>query len=152
MSNQKMREALQGFLNVVNESQGVAGYHLNGDIAEWGEFPEVDLAVKALAQPADVVTQKPLPFWPACNPACDVELNGFRDSKCDCANAREALAQPADVGLTDAERYRWLREKVAIGRLTVSSVGAFDLMPWSGDDLDGAIDAAHEAKKAGGGA
>lgn len=54
MSEQKMREALQGFLNIVSESRGVDGYHLNGDIAEWDEFPEVDLACEALAQPADV--------------------------------------------------------------------------------------------------
>ena len=53
MSEQKMREALQGFLNIVSESRGVDGYHLNGDIAEWDEFPEVDLACEALAQPDD---------------------------------------------------------------------------------------------------
>lgn len=29
---------LQVFLDIVSESQGVAGYHLNGDVAEWDEL------------------------------------------------------------------------------------------------------------------
>lgn len=37
-------EALEGFANITNDSQGVAGYHLNGDTAEWDEFDEVDAA------------------------------------------------------------------------------------------------------------
>lgn len=37
-------EALEGFANITNDSQGVKGYHLNGDIAEWDEFDEVDAA------------------------------------------------------------------------------------------------------------
>ena len=37
-------EALEGFANIINDSQGVKGYHLNGDIAEWDEFDEVDAA------------------------------------------------------------------------------------------------------------
>lgn len=38
---------------------------------------------------------EPLPYWEPCNPACDPELNGFRDRKCSCAQARAALAQPS---------------------------------------------------------
>lgn len=37
-------DALEGFANITNDSQGVKGYHLNGDIAEWDEFDEVDAA------------------------------------------------------------------------------------------------------------
>lgn len=52
----KIREALAGVLAIVGESRGVDGYHLNGDIAEWDEFPEVEAARAALAQqPAHAV-------------------------------------------------------------------------------------------------
>ena len=44
----KLVEALEGFLSIVDESEGVAGYHLNGDIAKWGEFEEVAMAEEAL--------------------------------------------------------------------------------------------------------
>lgn len=55
MSNDKMREALRGFLAIVRDSSGVAGYHMNGDIAEWDSFPEVAAAEEAIAaQPATV--------------------------------------------------------------------------------------------------
>lgn len=37
-------EALEGLANITNESQGVAGFHLNGDTAEWDEFDEVEAA------------------------------------------------------------------------------------------------------------
>ena len=36
--------ALDGLLSITQDSTGVAGYHLNGNVAEWGEFPEVDTA------------------------------------------------------------------------------------------------------------
>lgn len=58
----KTREALAGMLAIVDESRGVDGYHLNGDTAEWDEFPEVAAARAALAQqpaPAAQVTQEP---------------------------------------------------------------------------------------------
>lgn len=45
----KLVEALEGLLAIVSESSGVAGYHLNGDIAHWGEFAEVEMAEEALA-------------------------------------------------------------------------------------------------------
>ena len=41
----------------------------------------------------------------------------------------------------DSERYRWLREHVSKGGLTVAKAQAWSLDPWSGDDLDAAIDA-----------
>ena len=46
---EKLVEALEGFLAIVSDSSGVAGYHLNGDIAKWGEFEEVVMAEEALA-------------------------------------------------------------------------------------------------------
>ena len=42
-------EALEGLLAIVSDSSGVAGYHLNGDIAQWSEFEEVEMAEEALA-------------------------------------------------------------------------------------------------------
>lgn len=45
----KGREALAGLLAIVDDSRGVAGYHLNGAIADWDEFPEVESARAMLA-------------------------------------------------------------------------------------------------------
>lgn len=45
-----LREALEGLLSVVNDSQGVAGYHINGAVATWDEFEEVGDAIAALAK------------------------------------------------------------------------------------------------------
>lgn len=45
----RLREALAGLLAIVDDSRGVSGYHLNGAIAEWDEFPEVEAARAALA-------------------------------------------------------------------------------------------------------
>ena len=42
-----LREALNGVLGVMNNSQGVAGWHKNGDIATWDELlPEVPTALE----------------------------------------------------------------------------------------------------------
>lgn len=42
-----LREALDGVLGVMNNSQGVAGWHKNGDIATWDELlPEVAAALE----------------------------------------------------------------------------------------------------------
>jgi hypothetical protein len=49
MSADKLAQALQGLLNIVADSRGVDGYHLNGDVAEWDGFPEVEAAEAALA-------------------------------------------------------------------------------------------------------
>jgi hypothetical protein len=46
---QQAIEAMEGFLAIVNDSRGVAGYHLNGDAAEWDEFDEVEAAEAAIA-------------------------------------------------------------------------------------------------------
>lgn len=42
--------ALDGLLSITQDSAGVAGYHLNGEIAEWDEFPEVGTARDVLSR------------------------------------------------------------------------------------------------------
>ena len=42
--------ALQGMIDIANDSQGVAGYHLNGEVADWGEFEEWKAACDAIAK------------------------------------------------------------------------------------------------------
>lgn len=42
-------DALQGLLNIVSDSSGVADYHLNGSIADWDEFEEVENAEVVLS-------------------------------------------------------------------------------------------------------
>lgn len=50
-TNWKLREALDAVQQVANRSEGIAGWHLNGDIASWDSIlPEVD---EALALPND---------------------------------------------------------------------------------------------------
>lgn len=44
-------KALEGMVNIVSDSNGVVGYHLNGDIAEWDEFEEVETARALLKEP-----------------------------------------------------------------------------------------------------
>lgn len=46
----ELAKALRGMLNIVDDSCGVAGYHLNGNVADWGEFEEVDAAGAALSR------------------------------------------------------------------------------------------------------
>lgn len=41
-------EALEGLLSITSESYGVTGYHLNGEVAEWGEIEEVTAAEEVL--------------------------------------------------------------------------------------------------------
>lgn len=45
----KLVEALEGLLAIIDESLGVSGYHLNGAMAKWCEFDEVEMAEEALA-------------------------------------------------------------------------------------------------------
>jgi len=45
----QMAEALSGVLNIRNDSHGVAGYHLNGEMESWDGFPEVSEADEAHA-------------------------------------------------------------------------------------------------------
>ena len=43
-------EALKAMVAITNDSRGVDGYHLNGDIAEWDEFDAINQARAALAK------------------------------------------------------------------------------------------------------
>lgn len=43
-------EALGNLLAIINDSRGAEGYHLNGDVAMWDEFPEVEAARAAIAK------------------------------------------------------------------------------------------------------
>lgn len=64
-------EALRGLLAIADDSQGVAGYHLNGEIEPWSGFPEVEEvgavitalreALEAVPQPA-AVDQEPVAY------------------------------------------------------------------------------------------
>ncbi|CAG2126837.1 hypothetical protein LMG31506_00197 [Cupriavidus yeoncheonensis] len=47
---QVLLSALTGMLSIVDDSDGVAGYHLNDQVAAWAEFEEVSAARAAVAQ------------------------------------------------------------------------------------------------------
>jgi len=48
----KAQKSLNFFLCLVNESNGIAGWHLNGDIAPWGDWQdEIDAAFAAAGEP-----------------------------------------------------------------------------------------------------
>jgi len=47
---ERLLEALKNVMNIVNESTGVAGYHLNGEIAEWDRFEEIIDADSLIAE------------------------------------------------------------------------------------------------------
>lgn len=42
--------AAKAVLNIVNNSNGIDGWHMNGDIAHWGEFDEFNALEEAIAQ------------------------------------------------------------------------------------------------------
>lgn len=44
----ELEAALDGLLAITRDSLGVHGYHLNGALAAWDEFPEVAEAVRVL--------------------------------------------------------------------------------------------------------
>ena len=48
----ELESALGDLLAIVSDSTGVAGYHLNGAVAEWGDFDEVSAASAVLAKKA----------------------------------------------------------------------------------------------------
>ena len=52
LTNQRdeLLAALQGMIDIANDSQGVAGYHLNGEVADWDEFEEWQAACDAIAK------------------------------------------------------------------------------------------------------
>lgn len=47
----ELLEALQNMLGIVEDSSGVYGYHLNGELSEWDEFAdEINSARTAIAK------------------------------------------------------------------------------------------------------
>lgn len=54
-------EAMAGMLAIVDDSQAVAGYHLNGELEPWEGFPEVEevrAAITALREALESQEQK----------------------------------------------------------------------------------------------
>lgn len=47
---EKALSALKQVACIIGDSQGVAGYHLNGDVAIWDEFDEVNTVAAAIAE------------------------------------------------------------------------------------------------------
>lgn len=46
----RLLAALAGMLAIVDDSQAVAGYHLNGELEPWDGFPEIEEARAAIAE------------------------------------------------------------------------------------------------------
>lgn len=57
----QMAKALSGVLNIRNDSYGVAGYHLNGEVEHWDGFSEVAAADEAIAAATQYLTRGPKP-------------------------------------------------------------------------------------------
>jgi hypothetical protein len=74
-------EALEGFIAITNDSQGVNGYHLNGDIAEWNEFDEVDKATEAITALRTAIEQAEKQVEPFGHFQYDVKLDAWVKSK-----------------------------------------------------------------------
>lgn len=46
----ELLDVINGILSIVDESEGVTGFHLNGDVAPWGEFEWIDTARAVAAE------------------------------------------------------------------------------------------------------
>ena len=47
---EEARELIGNVLNITYDSEGVAGYHANGDIALWSEFEEIQMCEEKLKE------------------------------------------------------------------------------------------------------
>ena len=77
-------EALAGMLAIVDDSQAVAGYHLNGELEPWEGFPEVEevrAAITALREALEAAPE------PAAIPAEWLE-EAFRDGWAMCRDSK----------------------------------------------------------------
>ncbi len=118
-----MREFIEDFLSYANNSDGIAGWHKNGEIATWRELDLIDNAQAALAQPikTEGVNQKldmPLPQFieklydvlcrrfPMCR-ACadDGPICGGTGLPCDLKKHFEALTEANTPAMTMADFY-----------------------------------------------
>lgn len=61
-------------------------------------------------------------------------------------NEIASLQGELESARVDAERYRWLRDKIENQDLVIAKVGSWSLESWSGDNPDAAIDAARGGK------
>lgn len=110
----------------------------------------------------------PNPYFEGLHEGESDELRNLRLALVsECKELRETLTTISDAldylhGMTpqqaaevrkDAGHYRWLREQIEAGRLTIAKAGGWDgLEPWSGDKPDEAIAAAMLAAPAAGAA
>lgn len=46
----ELLETLEMMMGIIDDSRGVDGYHLNGAVAEWDEFEEVELVRRVIAK------------------------------------------------------------------------------------------------------
>lgn len=74
-------------------------------------------------------------------------LETVRDECIEANNRISALEAELAEWRKDAERYRWLRDKCRDGSLTIARADDWSLHPWSGDDIDKEIDAAHKGEE-----
>ena len=65
----QLAAALDGVLAITQDSTGVAGYHLNGNVAEWDEFEEIFAVRTALTA---YRTLSPDPQWQRVPEGCVV--------------------------------------------------------------------------------
>lgn len=75
-----------------------------------------------------------------------VELGADIDEAVSALREIASLRAELESARVDAERYRWLRDKVENQDLVIAKVGSWSLESWSGDSPDAAIDAARGGK------
>lgn len=56
-------------------------------------------------------------------------------------NIRRVVREELESAMKDAERYRWLREKIENDDFLIARVSDWGFTSWSGDDPDRYIDA-----------
>ena len=69
--NKELEGALRGLFDIIDDSTGVSGYHINGNIADWDEFSEVQEAYDVLpAQEAKDDWNMPLSYRQQSHTKC----------------------------------------------------------------------------------
>lgn len=119
--------ALRELIDLADESDGIAGYHQNGAVAQWGEFAFLDVAAKAIisfdaryhdyAPDADVEAADAQPDIEPTDAPSDAELCRARDHLIDCdriSNDLDAKLREIDIDLARmAERQTQLNTLLA---------------------------------------
>ena len=101
---QQIEEALVFIPALMSDSKGVAGYHLNGEIADWDEFDEVNMVHQALATIRAARSQAQEPVAANC-PKCKSEISHWSW----CPDFVQPVSQKQEP-LMDYERINALRE------------------------------------------